>query len=222
MENKLFRKASIDRISSPEQLHDYMRVTSPRLWMILAAILILAAGFLVFACTANMESTLDLTLNASYGTLSADMPLSQLELVKIRMPVRFAGKTGTVSGINQSSRLLLSIVFDGDKTLPDGIYDIEFADSEPVPAALDTRFTLFFADDGVYTLYDASASYVEAFSRERRVRVDGRLGTVTGARVVDVATISISPDDPDYVPEDGAYEAQIITESTTPISFLFN
>ena len=31
MQNELFRQKSIERISSPEALHDYMRVTSPRL-----------------------------------------------------------------------------------------------------------------------------------------------------------------------------------------------
>lgn len=34
MENKLFRQKSIDRVSSPEQLQDYMRVTNPGVWMI--------------------------------------------------------------------------------------------------------------------------------------------------------------------------------------------
>ena len=47
MENGLFRKKSLERISSPEELHDYMRVTSPRLWMILAAIVVLLVGFIV-------------------------------------------------------------------------------------------------------------------------------------------------------------------------------
>ena len=42
MENGLFRKKSMERISSPEELHDYMRVTSPRLWMILGASVLLA------------------------------------------------------------------------------------------------------------------------------------------------------------------------------------
>ena len=33
MENKLFRQKSIDRVLSPEQLQDYMRVTNPGVWM---------------------------------------------------------------------------------------------------------------------------------------------------------------------------------------------
>ena len=65
MENGLFRQKSIDRISSPESLHDYMRVTSPRLWMILAAIIALLAGFIVFASMATMENTMPLKVTVS-------------------------------------------------------------------------------------------------------------------------------------------------------------
>ena len=36
MQNKLFRQKSIDRVSSPEQLQDYMRVTNHGAWMVLA------------------------------------------------------------------------------------------------------------------------------------------------------------------------------------------
>ena len=48
MEN-LFRKKSLDRISSPEELHDYLRVTSPSLWMVLAAIMVLLQEMRGFA-----------------------------------------------------------------------------------------------------------------------------------------------------------------------------
>ena len=53
----------MERVSSPEQLHDYLRVTSPRLWMILGAIVIILAGFIVYASTATMENTMKVQLN---------------------------------------------------------------------------------------------------------------------------------------------------------------
>ena len=56
MDHQLFRKESIDRISSPEEMHDYMRVTSPKLWMILSAVIALLVGFIVYASTSVMES----------------------------------------------------------------------------------------------------------------------------------------------------------------------
>ncbi|HAG12584.1 MAG TPA: NHLP bacteriocin system secretion protein, partial [Ruminococcus sp.] len=35
---QVFRKKSLDRISSPEQLTDYLRVTNPGIWVVLAAV----------------------------------------------------------------------------------------------------------------------------------------------------------------------------------------
>ena len=32
MENQVFRQKSVERIASPEQLQDYMRVTTPGVW----------------------------------------------------------------------------------------------------------------------------------------------------------------------------------------------
>ena len=44
MEESLFRKNSVEHISSPEQLNDYLRVTSPAIWVVLIAVIILLAG----------------------------------------------------------------------------------------------------------------------------------------------------------------------------------
>ena len=46
MSNTLFRKKSLDRITSPEQLDEYLHVTSPSVWILLAAA-ILACNTLV-------------------------------------------------------------------------------------------------------------------------------------------------------------------------------
>lgn len=56
MEESLFRKDSMERISSPEQLNDYLRVTSPTVWVILVAVIVLLAGLLVWASFANIDS----------------------------------------------------------------------------------------------------------------------------------------------------------------------
>ena len=47
MQKQLFRQKTLDRVSSPEQLHDYMRVTNPAIWMLLGAVVALLAGLLV-------------------------------------------------------------------------------------------------------------------------------------------------------------------------------
>ena len=50
MEQKqIFRKSAIDRVSSPEQLTDYIRVTTPGVWGILVASIVLLASLFVWA-----------------------------------------------------------------------------------------------------------------------------------------------------------------------------
>lgn len=56
---ELFRKKSLDRISAPEELNDYIRVTTPSVWLVLAATMILLLGMLVWSIfgTVRMESS---------------------------------------------------------------------------------------------------------------------------------------------------------------------
>ncbi len=55
-QSTLYRKESMERIQSPEQLNDYMRVTNPTVWVVLAAVILLLAGMLVWGATANIDS----------------------------------------------------------------------------------------------------------------------------------------------------------------------
>ena len=44
MDNQLFRKKSLDKVSSPEQLNDYIRVSNPGVWIALTAVIVLLFG----------------------------------------------------------------------------------------------------------------------------------------------------------------------------------
>ena len=43
------QKKTIDRISSPEQLSDYLKVTNPGIWITLFAVVLIIAGMIVWA-----------------------------------------------------------------------------------------------------------------------------------------------------------------------------
>ena len=60
MEGKsIFREKSLERVTSPEQLNDYIKVTSPSVWIILAATLILIIGTLVWAVFGKIRVNTD-------------------------------------------------------------------------------------------------------------------------------------------------------------------
>ena len=150
MENGLFRKKSLERISSPEALHDYMRVTSPRLWMLLGAIAALLAGFIVYASTATMENTVTIKVKVSQYELQADdqgnveyitgiearLPRSMKDQVDGGMTVRIGRdevKIGYI-GVGEDESLYMSLDPGRDYLpIPEGEYDAELVLESTTP-----------------------------------------------------------------------------------------
>lgn len=54
-ESGIFRKKAMQRVSGPEDLNDYIRVTTPSLWIVMAAIVILLAGMLAWGFFGTVE-----------------------------------------------------------------------------------------------------------------------------------------------------------------------
>ena len=52
----IFRQKSLDRVSSPEQLNDYIRVTTPSVWLVLAAIILLLVGMLAWSVFGTVQA----------------------------------------------------------------------------------------------------------------------------------------------------------------------
>ena len=69
MDNQIFRKESLDQISSPEQLNDYLRVTNPAVWLVLTAVILLLAGMLLWASVASIDSFASGTGQVQDGTM---------------------------------------------------------------------------------------------------------------------------------------------------------
>ena len=152
MENGLFRKKSMERISSPEALHDYMRVTSPRLWMLLGAIAALLVGFIVYASTATMENTVAIKVMLSqveltaqetesgqperFSAVFAELPNTMKDQVEIGMTVRMGKEQGKISwiGVQPNGTMALDIQ-PGNAyiALPDGEYDAELVLESTTP-----------------------------------------------------------------------------------------
>ena len=136
----LFRQKSLEHISSPEEMHNYMRVTSPRLWMILAAISLLLVGFIIYASFAKIENTIPTTVHVevenptiydeddgpmviAYGTL----PNSYKNQLEVGMEVRLDDLTGTIEWFSATGEELGFLIDFGDDadSLTEGEYEAE-------------------------------------------------------------------------------------------------
>lgn len=56
MDKTIFREKSIERVSSPEQLDAYLKVTSPSVWIILGAIIVLLIGIICWGVIGTIET----------------------------------------------------------------------------------------------------------------------------------------------------------------------
>ena len=53
--DSIFREKSISRVSSPEELNDYIHVTSPSVWIVLISLVILLLGMLAWSVFGTIE-----------------------------------------------------------------------------------------------------------------------------------------------------------------------
>jgi len=96
MENKLFRKSALDKISSPEQLNEYMKVAGPGVWCILAGIAVTFVAFFLWGIAASIPETVEISGTSvnfdgddySYTFVYCYLPVEYNNLIMEGMQVR--------------------------------------------------------------------------------------------------------------------------------------
>jgi len=64
----LFREKTLERISSPEKLTEYLRVTNPGIWAVLGVVILLLGGLLLWSTIGTLETTADAKIMVHYHT----------------------------------------------------------------------------------------------------------------------------------------------------------
>ena len=99
MNEQLFRKKSVDKVSSPEQLNEYIRVANPGVWMVLAAIVILLAGVVVWGFIGHLDTTLPTAVVCENGEAVIYVKEADIEKVEVGMTVRVGENEYAISEI---------------------------------------------------------------------------------------------------------------------------
>ena len=75
----LFREKNLERLESPEKLNDYLRVTSPGVWMVLGAVIVLLIGVCIWGFFGRIQATTQAVVITKSGESSCLVPQSALE-----------------------------------------------------------------------------------------------------------------------------------------------
>jgi hypothetical protein len=84
VENKkqsLFRQKNIERIESPEAMNDYLQVTSPGVWLVLAAVIVFLIGACIWGIFGHIDSTIKAAVVATRENTVCLVPQTALESV---------------------------------------------------------------------------------------------------------------------------------------------
>lgn len=112
----------MERVSSPEALQDYLHVTSPAIWAVLAAVVLLLIGLFVWSSVTAVESYAAGEAEVRSGVLTLRFDdAEKAASVEVGMTVRLGDMTTPVLSIGTDE--------DGNPiavasaALPDGIYE---------------------------------------------------------------------------------------------------
>ena len=90
MNQPLFREKSINRISSPEQLNDYIRVSNPSVWILLIAIVLLLVGVCVWGVLGHLDTRLGVAAISEDGSITVYVSEEDVVSLKEGMPLVIA------------------------------------------------------------------------------------------------------------------------------------
>lgn len=106
MNNSVFRESSVDRLRSPEQLNEYIRVARPGVWLILSAIILLLVGVIVWSIFGTVVTTIQTGVLVSEDGTVCFVKAEDASMLNEGMTVTIAGNiTGTLKSISQEPML---------------------------------------------------------------------------------------------------------------------
>ena len=119
----LYREKVLKKISTPEQLTDCLRVTNPSVWIILAAVVLLLAGLLVWASVATLETTMyaEIKFSRNYGEM--DFTSQNGSNVRAGQKVIVGSRTFTITMTYRADNGHIVAYVEGE--MPDGEYDAQ-------------------------------------------------------------------------------------------------
>ena len=153
MNTRLYRKETLDRVNSPEQLNDYIRVVDSGVWISLTAAILLLIGVVIWAVFGEIETTVETGAVASGGKVVCFVSDTDVGHITVGMKAQVGGADGTVSAVSETPFrirgqvddyiLYLGDFSEGDfcyivevaaKGLSDGVYDavITVDDIKPI------------------------------------------------------------------------------------------
>ena len=135
--SSLFREKNLERLESPEKLNDYLRVTSPGVWLVLATVIVLLIGVCIWGVFGTIQATTQAAVVTQDGQSTCLVPAAALQGVLENRTVEIDGvKMGLEPAVLEpdviSDSTNVYIMLAGGHKVGDIVYPITL--TEPLKA----------------------------------------------------------------------------------------
>jgi hypothetical protein len=120
---QIFRKKSLESISSPEQLNDCLKVTNVGIWALLASVILLLAGIIAWSSVGRLETIVNGVAIVENGTAQILISDTSEGDIESGMCIRIGDDEYTVSTV-EKDEIGRSIAF-APVSETDGKYDVK-------------------------------------------------------------------------------------------------
>lgn len=122
MKEELFRKKSLNKVKSPENLEDYIRVSRPSIWMLLISILILLIGTVVWFIFGNIDSTKPTTIYIDNDQSVCYIAPEDIYEIRTGMVVKFDKYQAVIDHIGENKEQGYQCNLTINENLAEGYY----------------------------------------------------------------------------------------------------
>ena len=123
MSEGLFREKSLNKVKSPENLDDYIRVSNPGVWLLLISVIVLLAGACVWGVFGHVDSTAAATVRVENGKAVCYVAEEEIASVQTGLTVKFADSEAVITGIGEKEDAGYACSLTAASPVPDGFYE---------------------------------------------------------------------------------------------------
>lgn len=123
MKEEIFRQKSLQRLKSPENLDDYIKVANPGVWLLLASVIILLTGACVWGFYGRINCIAKARVHAEKGVVVCYVSDDDIAFIKKGMTVSFDDYKADITAIGQKENQGYACILQTRQVVPDGFYD---------------------------------------------------------------------------------------------------
>lgn len=155
MDDKIFREKSLKKISSPESLNDYVKVSNPGVWVLLVAVITLLIGLFAWGVFGKIDSSISTIGVVKNGNLDVYIKEDDLKSVNDNSFVEIEENEFPIVPFGNIDPLIIDYDFSDSylhianmekgewvyklnckTTLPDGVYKVNVITERIKPISL--------------------------------------------------------------------------------------